>query len=359
MEDNLYPKVNTFDLAVDEKFIKLTEDFKTYSESLKAKFDNFDMKNPDEKKQIDFLEREKEAIFRQLDSHFKKIWEIARDLDKDRQATYKKYYLTKLYLLYGEPIELNRHVYTKPLGYAGDYIAMNYTYDYNNQTKKYLGNSSFQKLINNYTSLTPIWSSNIIRKDFLKNKILEVVNSKNGAKIASIGSGPMREVLELLRENKIKKYTNFICLDFEKEALGYVKVEIGKINAQNKNNLNIEYVHKNIMELIKGKGFDRQFDFIYISGVFDYLSDRICSKVTRKMFELLEKNGTLIVINASLEKADSRGYYEFLGDWVMIYRTKEEMLEWTKNLENVAEVKFEQPNDFVRYWFMSIKKLEQ
>ena len=235
---------------------------------------------------------------------------------------------------------------------------MNYTYDYNNQTRKYLGDSSFQKLINFYTCITPIWSSNIVRKDFLKNKILEVINSKDRTEIASIGSGSLREILELVKENKIKRYTNFMCLDLEQKALNYVKDEMSKINNESKDNLNIEYVHKNIIGLIKGQGINKHFDLIYVSGVFDYLSDKLCSKVTRNLFDLLVKDGMLIVCNASLEKASHRGYYEYLGDWVMIYRTKEEMLEWAKGFENTSEVKFEESNLPASYWFMSIKKLE-
>jgi len=156
----------------DEKFVTLTEDFREYTERLKAKFDNFDKENPDEKKQINFLEKEKNAAFKKFDLHFNKVWETVSGFDSDKHSLYKKYYINKLCYLYGGPIELNRHVYTKPLGYAGDYIAMNYTYDYNYENGKYLGESSFQKLINNYTSSTPIWRSNTIRKDFLKNKYM-------------------------------------------------------------------------------------------------------------------------------------------------------------------------------------------
>ena len=343
----------------DEKFVTLTEDFREYTERLKAKFDNFDKENPDEKKQINFLEKEKNAAFKKFDLHFNKVWETVSGFDSDKHSLYKKYYINKLCYLYGGPIELNRHVYTKPLGYAGDYIAMNYTYDYNYDNGKYLGESSFQKLINNYTSSTPIWRSNTIRKDFLKNKILEIINSKDQPKIASIGSGPVRELLELLSENKIKKHTNFLCLDFEKRAINYVKNEIKKIDEKNKNNLYIEYTHKNIIKLIKDKEINKKFDLIYVSGVFDYLSDRICLRMAKKLFDLLAINGILIICNASLENATYRGYYEFLGDWVMIYRTKEEMLAWTKSIENIADIKFEEPNSFSKYWFLSIKKLGQ
>lgn len=356
MEKELSSEIIALEQTIDKDFIKLTADLKEYTEKVKFRFDNFDKEHFNEKEQIVLLEKEKQEIFKEFDSYFTKVWEIVKDFEKDKHNSYKKYFLSKLYHLFGEPIELNRHVYTKPLGYAGDYIAMNYTYDYNNQTRKYLGDSSFQKLINFYTCTTPIWSSNIIRKDFLKTEILKTINTKDHAEIASIGSGSSRELLELLKENKIRRQTNFMSLDLEPKALNYVKEEVDKIDNESKNNLKIEYVLKNMISLIKGQGINKYFDLIYVSGVFDYLSDRICSKVTKNLFDLLVKGGTLIVCNASLEKASHRGYYEYLGDWVMIYRTKEEMLAWTKDIENISEARFEETNLPASYWFLSIKK---
>lgn len=343
--------------AVDEKFVQLTEDFREYSEDLKKRFDAFDKDNPGDLKQIAFVGKEKAEIYRKFYSHFTKVWEIVSGFDQEKHNLYKRYYISRLYSLYGNPIELNRHVYTKPLGYAGDYLAMIYTYDYHGQA--YLGDSSFQKLVNMYTSITPIWNSNVIRKDFLKDKILETIASKDNPKIASIGSGPLREFLELLSGNEIKKGMNFLCLDFDQRALDYVKNEFSKISKRSKEGISMTFLQKNIIELIKDRGIVNRFDLIYVSGVFDYLSDRLCARILKKLFELLAGGGRLIVCNASSEKASYRGYYEFLGDWVMIYRTREEMLAWTKNLVNAGDVQFERPGTSGSYWFLSINKLRQ
>ena len=341
--------------VIDDQFIKLVAQFEKYLHQIKVEFDTYDKSYPDYKKQIEFLEKQKELIFNNLDLHFEKVWDIISKLDDSARDFYRKYYVEKFKHLFGEPIEINWHIYSKPLGYPGDYITMNYIFDYNKNN--YLGSTSFQRLFNNYTCNVPIARSNIIRKDFFKQKILEVVKLKESPQILSVGSGSMRELIELLREDKIKKNTEIYCLDVEKKALEHVEESVEQISSSNRKHLNISYIHKNVMGLLRQKAHDNLYDFIYVSGLFDYFTDKICLKLLTHMYSLLKKDGLLVICNASLENASHRAYYEFLGGWVMVYRRKEEMLSWAKGLEGVSEIKCEQPAGFLHYLFLSIKKL--
>jgi SAM-dependent methyltransferase len=264
-----------------------------------------------------------------------------------------------LHPLIEEPAEINRQIFRKPLGYPGDYITMNYIYDYHGN-HKYLGKSSYEKIINNYTCNIPFSISNIVRKDFFKKKILEAMDKKQNTKIVSVGSGSMRELLELLKEGRISKNIVFSCLDFEKKALNYIDEELKKIEDKKKEFLNIRYLHNNIIDIIRNKSLKEKLadeDLIYVSGVFDYLKDRFASRLIKELYELLNKKGTLIICNASAENFSHRAYYEMLGEWNMFHRTREELLSWTRDISDVAEIKFEQPEGFINYLFLSIKKL--
>lgn len=345
---------------LDDKFVSLTKDTGKFLQGVKDRFDEFDRLNTNEQKQIDFIETNKKEIFKKLDGYFAKAWEIVKGFERDKYIVHQNYYQQILHPLLEEIIEINKHIFRKPLGYPGDYIMMNYIYDYNGNNH-YLGNSSYEKLINNYTCNIPISRSNITRKEFLKEKIIETLKRKDKAKILTVASGPTRELIELLKEGRIDKTLLFICLDFEKKALDYVSNEVGKIEFEKKQLLSIEYICRDIISIIKDKKLKYALegcDLIYAFGIFDYLSERMASRLTKELCQLLQNEGKLIICNASLENSSHRAYYELLGEWNMVHRTKEQMFNGTNGIKNIREIKFEEPISGSNYLFLSIEKHE-
>jgi SAM-dependent methyltransferase len=142
---------------------------------------------------------------------------------------------------------------------------MSYIYDFHN---KYLGDSSYGKLINFYTCNIPISTSVVKRKNFFKKKILEILHSRTFPKVLSVGSGPARELLELIREARLVKPLYFDCLDFEKRALDYIQTELQKIESKKKSYLHIGFINKNILDLIKDEKIEnafKKYDLVYAS----------------------------------------------------------------------------------------------
>ncbi|MCX7662122.1 MAG: response regulator, partial [Candidatus Omnitrophica bacterium] len=349
------PKEILFDdKLIEPEFLSLTHQMERYLQQIKNKFDEFDRLNNNPDKQIEFIEKNKKEIFKELDIYFEKTWNIVKNLPKERYLIYQKYYQQKLGYLLLDPIETNRHVYRKPLGYPGDYIMMNYIYDYHGN-KNYLGNSSYEKLINNYTCNIAISCSNIKRKEFLKEKIIETLNRKDNSKILSVACGPARELIELLKENRIDKPLVFTALDFEKRALEFIKEQIDKIERKNRRFLSIEYLCRDITSIIRDKTLKEKLkdqDLIYAFGIFDYLSERMASRLTRELFQLLRKEAKLIICNVSLKNSSHRAYYELLGEWNMVHRTKEEMLKWTEEIKDSCKVEFEEYPNCDNYLFL-------
>lgn len=346
-------------LLINQDFVEITQDLEKYFKSIKIKFDKFDANNSNDTDRNNFVGSEKKEIFEKLDSYFEKIWQFVNGFSKEDYSLHQQYFQKIIAPLFEEPSVVNKQIYRKPLGYPGDYIVMNYIYDYSG-TNKYLGKLSLEKLINNYTCNVPFSISNIVRKEFFKNKIMEVVNRGDGMRILSVGSGPARELLELIEEDKINKKLTFTCLDLEKKVLEYVKDKFERLENRSKKLVEINYLHKNILELIRNKGLGGSLnnqDLVYASGLFDYLRERFASRLIKELFQLLNKNCSLFICNASAENYTHRAYYEFLGEWIMIYRTKKELLSWTKNLANASEVKFENQTNSTNYLFLNIKKL--
>jgi len=340
---------------LNERFINLINESRNYLKSIKTKFDEFDIKNLDEKDRINFIKTEKKEIFEKLNMYFNKTWEIIKNFTKGEYDLHQKYSRRMLWPLLHDPVETNRLVCEKPLGYAGDFIIMNYIYDFHN---KYLGSSSYEKLINFYTCSIPISASVVKRKEFLKKKILEVLHSRTFPKVLSVGSGPTRELLELVREAKIVKPLYFGCLDFEKKALDYVQNELQKIESKKKLYLHIEFTNKNILDLIRDRKVEntlKKYDLVYASGLSDYLFTRTAKKVIENLYRLLDKKGVLIVTNAKKENATHRVYYEMLGEWYLHHRTKRELLDWTKDIQN-TNIKFEETEKESSFLFLRLHR---
>jgi hypothetical protein len=341
--------------GLDKNFIVLTGEIADYLRQIKRKFDQFDSAHVSQYDRITFVKENSRSIFNKLTENFKAIWLLVKEFKKAEYSQYQKYY-QKALLKYFLVAEINKYIYSQPLGYAGDFRMMNYILDYHSV---FLGKSSFEMLINHYTCNISISQSNIKRKDFLKNKILEVLNSKDYPSIISIGGGPLRELIELLSDDEITTPLRFYDLDFEPEALEFVKDRMGKIDGDKKKNITINYINLNIKDLLKSKSKVRELenhDLIYISGVFDYLSDTFCSRLLSILWEMLKENGEIIIYNVNLEGQSLRAYFELLGGWKMNFRSKADMLSWTESLDRVKTKKFEQNSPLDDYLILSLHK---
>ncbi len=343
-------------MELKPELLQEINDLKPYLEDIKRRFDAYDQDNPSYEEQIKFLESNKNKIFLDFDILFEKIWAKIKDLSPATSKSLKEY-CNQIFSSYlWENIEINSYIRQKPLGYGGDYQTMIYIYDYNKN--KYLGASSYSRLINNYTCNIPVACSNIRRKDSAKEKIIEQLKRKQIPKILIVGSGPGRELVELLREGAIKS-AQFYCIDFEQKAIEYFKNEL-KIIEFNKDLIEIVFFQTNLIDLLKIKNLKssiENMDFIYVSGVFDYLSQRLCRVLTKNLFFSLNKDGLLLIANMSKENEKHRAYYDFFGEWIMFHRTKEEMIDWLKDIKNQCEYEFEEVEGCSSYHFIKLRQL--
>ncbi|MBU0502492.1 MAG: hypothetical protein ABIH69_01300 [bacterium] len=337
------------------EFRAKVESFKAFLINIKDEFDSFDRKHADQAAKIDFVLSKKDEIFTQFDAFFRDIWPYIESLDKKAIRVYQDYYQSIL----GSPLleaEINKYIKEKPLGYPGDFVMMNYIYDYH---KNFLGASSLEILINCYTTNIPISCSNIKRKEYFKQKLVEILESKEAPRIASIGCGSARELIELVEAGAIKKPLLFSCVDFEKKALYHIKDSLAKIDQSKKETLVVKYHHVDMRflsqenELVDKLG---QHDFVYASGLFDYLGKFLAKKVMLALFNLVNNSGLLIVVNAGVKDSHFRSYYEMLGAWKFAHRLEEEIIEWAQELKGASSVEFEKFSFPMNYLFLAIKK---
>lgn len=340
---------------IDPDFIRLAKKFRKKLREILTLCDNFDLRNQGgAATQIEYIGKNKKKFFRILNKYFKKAWKILGSLTSDQYREYQNYFRFVL----GHYLEIpaiNRHICSQPLGYPGDFMIMNYIYEY--QKDNYLGKNTYEKIINHYTCNIPVALSNIVRKDFIKSEILSLVSKKREARILSLGGGPARELLEILKENWRGYAFNFTYLDFEKKAMEYVKKEISNLY-ERPSGVMIDYFLTDIIHFIKQKNLGEklgEFDYIYISGLFDYFNDKLCAHVLSGIIRLLRPSGKILVCNISNKNVYQRAYYETFGKWKMFHREASDLIGWTKNMQDGVKTELLKIKKCPNYHFMEIK----
>ena len=340
---------------INNKIVSLTNEIRTYLLTIKMKCDEFDLSAPSEKQQEVYIVNIQKRIYAALTKYIKNLYKIFPTFNKEEYQIHRKYCQVMLRNVFIDNVEVNRHVLRKPLDYAGDFMLINYYYDFHD---KHLGSTTFEKLINHYSLNLFISKSVVRRKEFFKKKIQEVILAKDQAKILSVGSGSARELTELLNEGRINKDFWFDCLDFERESIKGVQKDLAAVEENKKRHLKIMYINKSLIEVVKENNFDfgKKYDFIYSSGLFDYLKDRIASKMIHNLYSLLKEGGELIVTNAGAEVTSEQMYYGMLGEWDLIYRKPADLLKWAKNFDGAKEISIIDTGTRNSFLFFRIRK---
>lgn len=338
-----------------EDFKKIIENFESLMKKIKNECANLDKaKGKDsDKETIHYLQ---EKYVAKMDGFFDDIWENS-GYETDEYKEKAEYLIKELDPFFVDDIETVSYIRQRPLGYAGDFVTMNFIYDFNENA--FLGKNYYQKFINNYTCTIKVSNSNIGRKQVIKEQLTEKINtSSNGQKILSLGSGPAREIIELIKEEKLLKPAEFYCLDFEDRAIQFAKDQLAEMDYDT-SKIKINFIHENLLKIIKKEKMilpKKSLDFVYISGVFDYFSPKVCQRMILNTLPLVKPTdkSKLLFFNLSSEEEKHRGYYEMLAKWEMIHRTSSELAEWEKEIKGY-KFNFKKEDDCPSYHIVEIK----
>lgn len=312
---------------------------------------------------LGFAERAYEALREPYYTLDREASEVARECITDRETLVaaKEYTETVMAPLMLD-IPFNNRAYLKPLGYPGDYQVMLYYYN-----RGFEGDTIFAKVFHRIGIDHPLAIGVCTRKDYiveLQGKEHDRVAAERGAdaelKVASLGCGPAREVSDYVaRRESWPCPAVFTLIDQEEEALGIAfracKQEIGRKDAPvGLDLLNLSFVQM-MTEGVPLHEPESQ-DFIYCTGLFDYIKTRRAQSLICALYDLLAPGGLISIGNAKTPQ-ECWWTAEFLGDWTMIDRTKDEVMELGAKLPESAErhVEIEPGN---AYYFLNIRKRE-
>ncbi len=140
----------------------------------------------------------------------------------------------------------------------------------------------------------------------------------------NLASGSGRDIKELL--DGIGAYADKIkmihCVDSETRAIDFSK----KLLEEKKNTV---FSQGNVLRIAAARKinsmFPEKYDFIYSTGLFDYLSYKVAARLIGNLQGLLKKNGVLAVANVRDKYSNPSVYFmEWVGEWNLIYRNEEE-----------------------------------
>lgn len=213
--------------------------------------------------------------------------------------------------------------YTKPLGYAGDYKMVIQMLGEPRQ-----GPSTYFQIVNTaflQNILAEAHRNRIdILVDFLKRMADAACLAGKTFRILNVGCGPAIEIQRFLQSYPHPECLSFELVDFSEETLAWTREKLSAIIEQTGRPISVNYVHDSVHKLLKRRidpasDTAREFDAVYCAGLFDYLSDKVCSKLMAHFAARTHHGGTLLVTNVHSNNS-TKFVMEHLLEWYLIYR---------------------------------------
>ncbi len=261
-----------------------------------------------------------------LNALFEKFESAAAAAPPESRAAYRNFARRQLHpLLLCSPF-LHR-TFREPLGYAGDFEMVNMI-----TREPHEGRTLYAKLVNAWFLQQAPSEAHRNRLTHLRRRILEVAiqagQAGRPARVLSLGCGPAVEIQEYLARNQYPGLVEFTLLDFNQETLDQTRRAMEKITRSHRQPARIDYVRKSVMAILKESGAARerpQYDMVYCAGLFDYLTDPVCRRLSTQLYSWLRTGGLFLSTNVH----DSNPWpllMDFIADWHLIHRSSEQML---------------------------------
>jgi extracellular factor (EF) 3-hydroxypalmitic acid methyl ester biosynthesis protein len=212
---------------------------------------------------------------------------------------------------------LAERFYSKPRGYAGDYLTIQLMY--NNVPS---GVGRIGPLIDECFLTEPAPKAVRNRRGLLKGEIKQQRDNQEGlVRVTSLASWPAQELFDVFSEIGPREL-DATAIDIDKEALVFLGDRIQK------ENVSIRPLHGNLIYLATGRQTLElpPQDFVYSIGLIDYFADAFVVKLMDWIFDRLRPGGRVILGNFH-PRNPSRAMMDYVLDWRLTYRDEAKMNE--------------------------------
>ncbi len=216
----------------------------------------------------------------------------------------------------------NRHVIDKPFGYQGDFLIIDEIY------KNHPSTVGMERCMDNYFLKTAASTATRNRKEDFKRHLASFAAGFKGRnlKILDLASGPCTDIVEMFEETpEVRKDLTVDCLDHDQHSIDYAQKKIVSKPYESQ----VRFFQKNAIKLALAKNIknyiSEKYDLVFSTGLFDYLDEKISTRLIHNLKELLTPGGMLIISNYRDKWSNaSRHFMEWGGDWELVYRTEDD-----------------------------------
>jgi hypothetical protein len=234
-------------------------------------------------------------------------------------------------LLHEDPFTFR--AFSKPRGYAGDALLLDYIYGvYDQPSASQAPSPVGRRLFDHHIAYGPSPKAVRARRQILAELVDATDARVERPRILSVAAGHLREagLSVAVREGRVAE---FVALDQDEDSLAVVERCYARFGVRS--------VRASVRQLLAGKPRLGLFDCAYSAGLYDYLQHKTAQHLTRRMFGMLRPGGRLLVANF-LPGIRDVGYMESFMDWRLIYRSAEELRDVAGTIDpaQIAEARF-------------------
>lgn len=273
------------------------------------------------------IHRDPLAVARTMSNLLRGLHQVRRALPPEQWQSFCKEIVPKhklARLIHEDPFTF--HSVSKPRGYAGDAELLDYIYGHRRASTTPLGKTIFE-----FTTNTPTSRAVRRRAQIIAGIIDRLARQRNRIRVLSIACGHLREadMSEAVQRNDVE----YVAFDQDPASLAEVRDRL--------KHHNVTTVQGSVADLLLGKHKQLSgFDFVYAAGLYDYLSQRLATRMTSWMFNATGPAGLTLLTNY-LRDIDGDGYMEAFMQWELIFRSPEDLVDTARRIpaDQVAELK--------------------
>ena len=211
--------------------------------------------------------------------------------------------------------------YTKPLGYAGDYMVLEKIYNDVESGSTPLGKAIDRMHLDATTSIAVR-----NRRKLLANELFAAFQNRTSdpLSILCISSGPAREIFDLMNKTGKESFNvHATLIDFDQHAIDFCRKWRDENGWQNQ----IDLVQETILNVMTRRTTVHipPQDIVYSIGLIDYFQEKHVVKLLDYIYSILKTNGKVILGN--FYKGNIyKEYMDFVLEWKLVHRNEADMI---------------------------------
>ncbi|MES2299126.1 MAG: class I SAM-dependent methyltransferase [Pseudomonadota bacterium] len=285
-------------------------------------------KEADGRLREDFFHELAAPLIARAHSFMAELEEEAACIEPERDSAHRAFAQAALHpLLLRAPFVFR--TYSKPLGYAGDYEMVNQMLADPRQ-----GANTYFQIVNTAFWQAAAANAHRNRIDILVAYLSRQADAARASgrpfRVLNVGCGPAVEIQRFLQSYPEPQWLVFELVDFSEETLAYTRAKLEACAAVSGSAVSITYTHDSVNQLLKRRGaaalpVSGEFDAVYCAGLFDYLSDKVCTRLMQHFAARMRAGASMLVTNVHSCNPEKLFVMGHLLEWYLIYRDEAQL----------------------------------